>query len=365
MTTVTRALTMPILKPADDAVAWDDLRDMLNLSWRRSTSLANAMMAQLHERHQALRSDDSTIDSKPPRKPKMSEDGLYQLGTSLAPDMPTGTISSLNQMVRKRYKGKVSVLKPGGDRRVQMSADFAAMTGQMSLPSFRYPTPFPCRAQDWRPSVGRGGECIASVTLAPKTRVKVFLKTGGGHKRAAAEYRRIASGELKYREASLVIAGGRPALKVVYDRPVVHRKREGVLSVRTCSESLLVAVLNKDRVWWYHGDDLKRMVAAYTERMQRLADDTKHERRTRRNNLAKRRTAWVEKNRRRTDTILHQITASLVGFADRRNVAVIEYQDQDKSFIESLPWAAIKTMIEWKAADKGVAFREVKETVQS
>lgn len=362
MTTVTRAITIPILKPADDGVTWDQLRDMLNLSWRRATSLSNAMMAQLHERHQANRKPTDTIDNKPPRKPKMSEDGLYRLGTTLAPDMPTGTVSSLNQMVRKRYRGRVSVLKPGGKKRVQMSADFAAMTGQMSLPSFRYPTPYPCRSQDWKPSLGFGGELIASITLAPKTRVKIMLRSAGGHRRAAAEYRKIAAGELKYREASLVLSRGVPALKVVYDRPAVNRERDGVLAVRTCSDSLLVAVLNDERVWWYHGDNLKRLVAAYTERMQRMSDDTKHERRTRRNNLHRRRTAWVEKHARRMDTTLHQITASLVGFADRRGVATIEYDDQDKSYIDSLPWAAIKKMIEWKAADKGVAFREVKET---
>ena len=77
----------------------------------------------------------------------MGKINTYRIATALLPHMPTGTVSAIDRQVRRRYTGKNS-----RGHRVRWSA----MVGMQSLPSFRSPYPYPCRAQDWRPELTEG-----------------------------------------------------------------------------------------------------------------------------------------------------------------------------------------------------------------
>ena len=64
----------------------------------------------------------------------------------------------------------------------------------------------------------------------------------------------------------------------------------------------------------------------------------------------------AERFHHRMSSATHEIAAMLIGYAQRRKFAVIQYDDSDRSFSEGMPWAELQRKIAEKADAAGIAF---------
>src|SRR5690606_19031439 len=99
----------------------------------------------------------------------------------------------------------------------------------------------------------------------------------------------------------------------------------GTLLVKTHAESLIEALdVKGDRIWWLHADHARRIVSkhqGHLQRLQRLSDDCKHERRKPRRSGTGFREMVSDVSRRdarRIQQIADEVAASTVAFAQRR-----------------------------------------------
>lgn len=353
MTTVTRTLTVPIIKPLQGRT-WDELGDAIRARWQESTEAANVVISELYAADMRAKETVGEL-------PDMTKINTYQKIVALVPDMPSGSASAIDRIVRRKYTSKNSK-----GHRVR----WAAITGTASLPSFRYPMPYPIRAQDWK-IAEIDGDIVVDLPLGRITKGKldrficVLPSTGRKWARPGRILRQIVAGEINARDIKIVEMRGdgknKPGVAIAYDMPVVEKDRSGSLNVRTDGESLVIAnVEGDDRIWKYHNDRLPSLIAAHRRRLARWSDDRKFEDRSTRQSVTKHSRKRVDKQSDIVGDALHQASARIVGFADRRNVAEIIYDDTDQSWCESLPYHRLKTLIKEKAEQKGIVLRESK-----
>ena len=145
-------------------------------------------------------------------------------------------------------------------------------------------------------------------------------------------------------------------LEMSYYSPRLARgPGDASLRVQTGSSGLLTAIRDDNEIWAYHADHARRLVskhAAHLQRLRRLSDDRKAERRKPHRDKRPYDSmvdSVCETDRNRMTSLCHEVSASLVAFARRQRVATIVYDDKDKSFCESFPWAKLSTMIKQKS----------------
>ena len=131
----------------------------------------------------------------------------------------------------------------------------------------------------------------------------------------------------------------------------------GILFVRSTSESLLIACGAKGELVWgpYNADQIRRWSAEHERLIQRLAEDQKAEQRPV-PSFGKKRTAAVAKYRNRMNSAIHEVTASVVNFAVRRKYERIEYDDSDHCFCEAFRWFDFRKTFRIKADGAGMEF---------
>ena len=139
---------------------------------------------------------------------------------------------------------------------------------------------------------------------------------------------------------------------------------QGILAVHSTKGSLFVATNARDgQVWTYNADQVRRWIAEYSHQLNRWADDTKSEDRPA-PAFASRRRAAAEKYHKRTTSAIQQIAASLVGYAQRRQVAQIRYDDIETGFCPSFPWFSLRQRISVKCQELGIGFEAASATVE-
>lgn len=161
---------------------------------------------------------------------------------------------------------------------------------------------------------------------------------------------------------------------------LIPRKKQknasGQLLVKTHPESLIEALDKKgERIWWYHGDHARRIVCkheAHLSRLQRLADDRKHEKRKpKRQGQGFRLMLGNVSHRdvRRIQQIADEVAASVVNFASRRKYAEVLYDDSERAFANNFRWSMLKEKIKSKCRMSGIEFcersSEAKDTATS
>jgi hypothetical protein len=144
-------------------------------------------------------------------------------------------------------------------------------------------------------------------------------------------------------------------------RPEQVKGAEGTLVVRTGKESLLTAVNLKDEnLWVYNGDQIRKWVAVHRKQLQRWSEDAKYENRPV-PNFQEVRTAAVVKFRDRLNSLTHEISKQLVGYAKRRRFAEVRYEDDERGFCESFPWYRLKQLLTQKLDEVGIVCTAKKE----
>lgn len=316
-----RAISMPVASPEE--VSWEDLRKLLKMVWSETTRASNWMTTQLYVR-------DIRREPGVEKLPPMQRAYLYPEARKKFPSLPPQSVVSIEHSIQKKYR----------QRRYEL-----LWTSGASLPSYRYPTPFPVHNQSWSASIVNDRP-IVSVRLG-EGKVRLRLKSGPQFFRQMQSFRAIVRGEAVPGELALYQQGSALMCKLVawLPRPAGSAAQTGILRVRTAADNLLTAFNQKDEtVWCYNGDHLRRWAASHKRQLQRWAEDAKYENRPV-PSFAERRKAAVEKFHARMDSATHEIAAQVVGYAARRRFGVIEYDDHDQSFCDQFSWHRLKNLL--------------------
>lgn len=328
-----RAISVPIAKPLDGD--WKQLRDTLRLMWRQTTQACNWVMTELYARDVRRQPGSEKI---PPMRPQY----LYPEIRERWPELPPQTVASLEQAVTRKYRA----------RRYEI-----IWTCASSLPTFRYPVPFPVHNQSW--SIAEENERAVVTARVGESKVRFALHGGARFRRQMVAVEKMISGTAVRGELALSEAGKDIMCKMVAYLPREsggRGERTGILLVRSEPDHLLVALNAKDDVLWtYNADHLVRWQAEHKRRLARLAEDQKFEQRPV-PSFAQLRDTFVKRHRQRLDTAIQQIAASLVGYAARRHFEGIRYNDSDHSFCEQFPWYMLRARVATVADEAGIKF---------
>lgn len=326
-----RTITMEVAEPLSGT--WQELRAAATEMWKLTTQMSNWMATELYARD-VRRNGEAKM-------PAMPHAYLYPQARERFPNYPPQSVASLEQMVQRKYRAK----------RYEVIWTCAA-----SLPTFRYPTPFPVHNQAWSAEID--GQCPVVLMRIADSKWCLRLKGSARYRRQIAAFNQMVSGEAVRGQAEVLKhSDGTILIKMVAWIPRPERREySGVLRVRSTKESLLVALNEKDeKLWIYNADHLVRWQTEHKKKLQRWAEDQKAEQRPV-PTFAERRTHAVTKQHDRMHSAIQQIAASLVHYAIARRFAEIRYDDSDKSFCESFPWYALADRIFVKAKEYGVKF---------
>jgi hypothetical protein len=274
------------------------------------------------------------------KMPPMARVYLYPEARGRFPALPSQTVASLEQSVQRKYR----------------AARYAVVwTAAASLPTHRYPTPFPVPSQAWHATI-EADQAIVSVRIGD-ARWRLRLKRGPQFRRQMTAFRQIANGEAIPGELAIYDRSGVMVKMVAWlPRAEDTAPRADVLTVRTGKDRLLLAVNAKEEtLWLYNGDHLRRWIGEHRTQNQRWNEDQKFEQRPV-PSFAERREAAARKFRQRMDSATHEIAAQLAGYAARRHFAQVRYDDSDHSYLgDAFPWYRLRMLIAEKLDARGIA----------
>lgn len=358
---VLRAVTFPIAGPVPP-VTWPVFRQLTSAAWSASTSVSNWAMTELRRR-------DVARHPAMEKLPKYVNQSLYHEARAFCPEMDSGSLVALLHAVDLRYKAKRCEI---------------VWTGASSLPTHRWPVPFPLRSQDWSARWLSETERvpIVSIRLAG-VRLEVRLRGGHEFRRQLDAFAQLVNGQAHSSEGSLYaitarhndhrngLAGRdhgeqktaqRVMLKLVMwlpKPPLSNNTKELVL--RRDADALLVAELSGAPAWRINADHVRRWMERWTRRSHRLATDRKYERRIGLDgdNLSAT-DAGAAKYSNRMNSFCHETSAAIVGYAARHNVGKIIYEAGKQTMLPEFQWFKLTTLMQQKAAAIHIEFCERK-----
>lgn len=353
---ILRAVTIPVVGPVDGT--WKELGDELRDAWADATALSNWLMTEYYVRDVRRKGQ-----VKLPPQPKTY---LYPEAKVRFPSIPSKAVTTIDHAISGKYRAARYKL---------------IWTGEVSLPTYRYPAPMVIPSGAWRPEYGKDSVPVVHVTIRGSTRRWTLrLRGGREYRRQLAAFSQIVAGEAVAGELALYRrranaadhrsgvadrdSGGQKARYRVMCKMVAWLPRkpaskgDGVLSVRTDKDSLLIALNTKDKKSWVlNADHVRRWEAEYRRKLNRWSNDQKEENRPPK--FQARREAVSTKYRRRIDSACHEAAAQLVNYAARRRFGIIRYNDTIHDFVGRFPWDRLRSLIREKADAKGIMFELV------
>lgn len=347
----TGAMKIRIAEPL--GIEWKELDALLAKAQASSTPLANALM------HQCLRIDATPIGEagKVGKCPKLSAE-LYATAKRIAPELADGsaaTMGCIARYVESKYR----------------QSRFKLMRGEVSLPRYDYPAPYPIRASTWH--IEKQNDAFIVTATLMGTRFRFRLAGGRDYARYRSRLDALASGagirgEMQFCRTAI---DGRKAVAVtlVGHWPKAERRASGATVVfRTVPGSLYVGTVAGSRSiqFWGHHDELRRLYqfiekqkARYGTSLQRLGDDTKVERRFNRHgasDLERRRAMVVGRHKDRIRTATRQIVAAMVGFAVRNGAKTVVLDDTDHSYLPKFNYFTLAAALATSLKERDIDF---------
>lgn len=347
---VLRSITFPIVGPLDSS-DWPALRDALAKAWGDSTRLANWLMTEQSKSDRVRLPTDEKLWKAP-------NPYQYPHARNVCPTMASQSVVALCNQVQRKYNAM----------RIEV-----VWRGSASLPSFRYPVPYPLPAQSWSarwlsetekvpvisvPISGTRFDLRLRGSAEFSRQLKAFdaLTTGKAVKCEMAIYRKSVS-ESRHRNGdgphSCVM------VKLVMWLPAETKKSgDKVLVLRRPADSFWRAEIPNRDPWLLHCDHLKSWIIGHEKRLQRFGDDTKFEKRwpaTIRENMNTRREEVVRRQHNRLDSFSHNATKMLAAFASRQGVAKVVYENIDGGYLPSFPWFKLCELLKYKLCERGIA----------
>lgn len=362
-----RAITMTVASPVGHD--WPDLRRRLSECWAASTRLANWAVTELAKADVIRVGDSQNLGPMPYIY-------LYQEARKRFPELPPKCVVATLHNVEQRY------------RRARLAVMWRA---EASLQRFRYPMPYTIPLQGWKAYYGEDNVPLVDLHLGDE-HYTLRLSAGPNNRRQLSAFAKIVSGAAVPAEVALYRkrassgdhrpcvedrepAGGQRALyrimvKLVawLPRPMCPRPRTGVLDVRTESDAFLVAFAPDREPWKLNADHVRRWIMRHRRLLDRVAEDTKHEKRWPkriRRQLDDYRTIAVERHNRRMQTFCHQAAAMVAGYAERLGVAEVQFNATDKGYFSSFPWYVFQEMLQTKLNERSIQFSAVPDKQDS
>lgn len=358
-----RAVTLPIIGPLD-GVEWPELRRRVKAAWTESTRLYNWVVTELYARD---------VRRKPgmERLPKMECRVDYLECRSFAPTLPSRTTAAICVQATATYQSQRYEL---------------LWTGARSLANFKWPQPSPVSDQAWHGYwIDEESRRVPAISVelpgeGGGNRINVQLASGKDWWRQVGMFGQLVSGEaisgelkvceMRARESDgrngvRTNESGRPmkrlAVKIVGYFPKRERQPgDSVFAIRTDNDSFLYGVVGKrDTPWILHADDFRDQCFQHHRNLQRMADDSKHERRKpkrRRKGTLMDYRDRCEKFHARQKSFIDETIAKVVGFAARNRVAVVRYRDQDRGFLPSFAYHVFALKLAEKCRAAGMQF---------
>lgn len=341
--TVCRALTLPFRPASGDWAAFDALA---RACWAESTALAN-WAAQEMFRADVVRTPGM---AKLPPAPRVELYKLFQRyeGRAAWAGAAAAANCVLRAVQRKYLRERFDVIW----RRARM------------VPTYRYPYPFPVHNQNWAAAYGPAGEPLVTLAL-PGGRVTLELRRGQEFRRQLALFRLLESGAARRGEAALLRKGRHTLLKLVGHFPARPAGGlTGTLLVRTDPAAFWVAEPDGRAPWILNADHVRRRCEAHRVFLRRSGEDLKLEARlseSQRRHLNDARADRCRKHRDRVAAFLHAATRQLADFAVRQRCACVLYDDVNRDYLPSFPWAEVKEKLGYKLAERGITFTPAAE----
>lgn len=351
--TICRAVTYPI---APVGIDWKILDAILLPAWRESTALANWSVLELIRHDVGATAGTKSLPPYPHCRCgacRHLQGGIYLYGHF------------------KKYAGRKSWDGAAAAancilRNVQ--AKYLRERGSVlwrcarALPTYRFPYPFPVHNQSWACRI-EGQDRVPTVALSlPGGRVEVRMANRAEMRRQETLFRLLANGEAKRGEAAIYRKGKHALLKLVGHFPrKEQRGLAGTLCVRTDPNAFWVSEQDGRAPWILNADHVRRWVATHRCYLQRLSEDTKHEKRwpqEMRDHINRARELRCRKHNDRIGTWCHEATKMLAEFALRQKAAEVLYDDSIQSYVESFPWARLKELLKNKLDERGIVLNE-------
>jgi hypothetical protein len=357
---ILRAVTFPIAGPI--GIEWKELRERLAACWQQSTGMANWAITELAKADVIRAENDKKLGPMPYTY-------LYPGARRRFPAMTPSSVVSLLHAVEGRYrKARLEVI----------------WWASASLPRYKYPVPYPIHVQNWSARWLSEKERVPIIDMRlGESRIALRLAGGPGVYRQRAAFASLVEGDAIGCEASIYRQRGasndnrigvterepggkarihyRVMCKLVMWLPRKQAdKGEATMEVKTQKDRFVVATIDGREPWVLNADHILRWVKQHRRRLDRIAEDTKYEKRwpkKARAQIADGREAFVQKHHNRIDTFIHQASAALIGYAQRNGVARLRYDDSERLTSE-FPWHALKEKIVYKCDGAGIAFAE-------
>ena len=362
-----RTLVLAVTKPLD--MTWADLKPMLEGAWKQSTQLSNAIVTKL-----ALEEPERT--SEMTRLPKAPTPYLYPWARKQFPDLDLQSVNALIHTVQSTYnRFRIDVF----------------WRRSRSLPQYRYPTPAPFPGQSSRLEWLSESNHVPVVTIRLGGE-RVRLQLAAHHQKDfKKDLSRIISGEAKFCSGSIYrkVSHGSHRKAIVSRKPGggqrIHSQvfvkltawfptpeMEGPpkrrhLRIATGDDFFLTASLTGRDKWTLNAQHVKRWIVSHFDRLRRLADDLKYERRqTSKHRLPinEYRVKLTDKHHRRIASFLKQTCAEVLAYALRNACRKIIWDRSQTGFLPSFPWYELEAMIEARAEEHGIAFERLMEVHQ-
>jgi hypothetical protein len=330
-----RSITLPVAEPLSGS--WTEFESAMKTLWVQTTAATNFIYTELYAR------DVRRLGQ--PKMPAMPKTYLYSEIRTRFPDLPPQACASLENAIQAKYRAK----------RYEI-----IWLASSSLPTARYPQPFPVHNKAWSLSFDRGNRPVVSLRLDNR-RWDLRLRGGARYFRQIAALERLVNGEAMPGEAAIYkTAGGHVLCKLVMRLPRGEAvSGSGTLLVKTCADKLLAAVNpSGDPIWTYNGDHIRRWIAEYDRKRRRLAEDQKAEHHPV-PPFGARRDAMTNKQHNRMSSAVKEIAAHLVQFAERRKIATVEYDDSERGFVPAFPYFQLANRIEAGLDAVGISFSKL------
>ena len=275
---ILRAVTIPVVGPIDGT--WEELRDDLRDAWVDVTALSNWLMTEYYVRD--VRRTDQ------PKLPPQPRTYLYPEATARFPSILSNTVAAIDHAISSTYRAARYKL---------------IWSGEVSLPTYRYPAPVVIPSRAWQPEYGKDNVPVVQVTLRRNARRWALrLRGGREYRRQLVAFSQMVAGVAVIAEMALYRqranaadhrsgvadrdSGGQKARYRVMCKMVAWLPREpaskgdGVLSARTDKDSLLIALNAKDeKLWVLNADQVRRWAAEHRRKLNRWSNDQKAENR--------------------------------------------------------------------------------------
>lgn len=341
-----RSIIMPVAGPHDRS--WEELREALRTVWMETTRCANWMMTQLYLR-------DAARATGPREVGRSARVYLYPEARVLFPDLPSQSISALEQRVQSLYRAhRHGVL----------------WKGTRSLPVFRYPAPFATPAQAWK-TYEKDGRWYLAIRICDR-RWTLRLRGGAQMRHHIERLRQIESGTAEPGDATLYEipahagdhrgrSGTRVMVKVYVWLPKPAPATGITLRLKTDRTALLFF---EDTTWRIDAAEMRAVLAADARRRAELAAGATRARHTtgrHRAALRRLRTERQQRSHRRIADACRVYAAHAAAYATRLHAAIVEYSDADRSALPHFPWERLRHHIEAKLDERGIRFVHTSE----